>query len=271
MTTARSSVKRFFRGLWQRLPLTLVKWLAGVWAYVLSGFDKATLNQRRSVAVIGSLLLHLGLFLLLLPTATGLTSLGTTGIGSVDGAGTTVTLVDASEPMPPNASETQSSATSESAVSEPATTDDATQPTDQVAKTDEVTLENEDHSQIKTEKVQSDNLAPLGSTAQAAAGAHGQKGQANTDLWNAISPCWNRVAGKNTLSATLIISFSDDGGLSVPPVIERDPNAPITDQSLQSEALALQALAECGAYPMAKGEQNVQVVFPSPTAMLSAK
>jgi hypothetical protein len=90
------------------------------------------------------------------------------------------------------------------------------------------------------------------------------------DLWNAIAPCWNRVADKNSLPTRLKLSFDASGGVSAPPEIERDPEAPITDQSLTSEAQALQALSECGAYPMAQGQQGVVVQFPPGSALLES-
>ncbi|WP_303828275.1 hypothetical protein [Asticcacaulis taihuensis] len=62
----------------------------------------------------------------------------------------------------------------------------------------------------------------------------------------------------------LTLSFDTKGELAAPPVIERDPKAPITDQSLQSEALALQAIGECSAYPMARDQKNVMITFPAP-------
>ena len=231
---------------------------------VVVWFDKASPNQRKAAAVSGSLLLHLGLLLLLLPTTTGLSSIGTTGVGNVEGIGTTVTLVDASELIPPKASEAQSSVAQDVAASEPVSTAEATEPADKTQKVDAIKPKAEDRNRTKTEAVRSDSQAPSTSTADAAAGAHGQSGQSNTDLWNAIAPCWNRIADGKTLPATLKISFDTNGQLSIPPEIERDPDAEITDQNLRSEGQALQALAECGAYPMAEGQQGVVVQFAPP-------
>lgn len=211
----------------------------------------------------GSLLLHLALLLLLLPAKTGLASIGTTGVGAVDGPGAAVTLVEASVLTPPQLSETQSPST-QAAASEPVTNDEAVDPMAQTETTDEIKPTEEAKRQPEAEAVLSSNEAPSDSKAEAAAGAHGQNGQSNTDLWNAIAPCWNRITDKNTLSATLTISFAEDGGLAEAPIIERDPEAAITDQSLQSEGKALAALSECGPYPMAIDQQNITVVFPSP-------
>lgn len=82
------------------------------------------------------------------------------------------------------------------------------------------------------------------------------------DLWKAIAPCWNRIADKNTLPVTLEVSFSPMGNLAKPPVIRRDPSKPINDQALRSESQAITALAQCGPYLMAFGQENVRVSFP---------
>lgn len=88
--------------------------------------------------------------------------------------------------------------------------------------------------------------------------------QLEAGVWAAITPCWNSLARRSSLPVKLKVSFDAEGQLSAPPEIERDSDATITDQSLQSEALALQAVSKCGPYPMAKGQQNVTVVFPQP-------
>jgi hypothetical protein len=255
MTALYASVRRFVRGIG----------LAAAWSRATVWPDRLRSNQRKGLAIAASLLLHFGLLLLLMPSANGLASIGTTGIGNVNGVGTTVTLIGASELVPPKASEAISSATqAETAASEAAVAETTTEPVDRSEEADEVKPETENQTAPETETVLSDSRAPSDSSMEAAAGAHGQNGQANTDLWNAIAPCWNRIADKDTLSATLTISFAADGGLAVPPVIERDPNASITDQTLQSEAKALAALSECGPYPMVSDQQNIAVVFPVP-------
>jgi hypothetical protein len=193
-----------------------------------------------------------------------------TGLGTVNGAGTAVTLVDVSELMQPKASEEEGqTATAEPSVATPEPTD-ISETQDDATPADQQVSPTEKPKAPVNQALQSDSNALTDSTAEATAGAFGQNGQANIDLWNAIAPCWNRIADGATLPATLKISFDATGALAVPPEIERDPDAPITDQSLKSEAQALQALAECGAYPMAQGQQSVVVQFPSPEQMPSA-
>lgn len=82
------------------------------------------------------------------------------------------------------------------------------------------------------------------------------------DLWKAIEPCWRRVADKSTQSVTLQVSFSPLGNLAKPPTILRTPGTHIDDRLLRSENQAITALAQCGPYLMAYGQQDVKVVFP---------
>ena len=253
------------------LSSRLRRWLVAALSPIMSRLDSAPPYQRRAIAITASASLHLGLVLLLLPSNTGLSdSMGAvTGLGTVNCAGTAVTLVDVSELTPPKASEEEGqTATAEPSVATPEPTD-ISETQDDATPADQVASPAENLKAPVSQGLQANRNALTDSTAEATAGAFGQNGQANIDLWNAIAPCWNRIADGATLPATLKISFDATGALAVPPEIERDPDAPITDQSLKSEAQALQALAECGAYPMAQGQQSVVVQFPSPEQMPS--
>ena len=95
-------------------------------------------------------------------------------------------------------------------------------------------------------------------------GQSGTTSGSDDDLWNAIAPCWKRMAGTDTLPATLTVSFTAQGLLVRPPVIKRDSGTQNTDQQLQSETVAIQALTACGLYPMAANRENVTVSFPKP-------
>lgn len=239
---------------------------ASSWKRHLVRLDSLSSNQRRFLAVVFSLLLHLGLLLLMLPSQKGFLSIGTTGLGEVNGAGTAVTLVDVIKVEQPQTSHEQAQASSNE-LSKP--TDAQVEPEADEAdaeygpdKVETQAPEKVAVSEPPTPPLE--NQVPSDSTASASAGAFGQNGESYTDLWNAIAPCWNRIADNNTLPAALTISFDAGGGLSAPPVIERNPDADITDDSLHAEAKALQALSECGAYPMAKDLKNVTVQFPPP-------
>ena len=48
------------------------------------------------------------------------------------------------------------------------------------------------------------------------------------------------------------------------PEIVRDPQAAVDIHTQLSEAEAIQALNECGAYTMAAGRENVTINFPKP-------
>ena len=248
------------------LGATAVVRAVAVYDKALSRVDRYTLKQRRVIAVAISLFLHLGILLLILPSQKGFLSIGTTGLGDINGAGTAVTLVDASELTSPQAAQEQVEAPTEDQAKPVAPPSDAEVPDVEAPAETTKTTEPAKEQDATTEQqpVSSDSQVPSNSTTQASAGAFGQNGETYTDLWNAIAPCWNRIADVKTLPAKLTISFSPDGGLSAPPVIERDPDAEITDESLHAEAKALQALSECGAYPMAKSLQSVTVKFPPP-------
>jgi hypothetical protein len=111
----------------------------------------------------------------------------------------------------------------------------------------------------------SDPPAPNNSTAASKTGDHaGKEGGTAGDLWSAIEPCWRRVADKDTLPVVLEVTFSGDGHLAIPPTIDRDPAAATDPRTLQSEAKALAALSECGAYPVAAGKAGVKVNFLKP-------
>ncbi|MGN6424592.1 MAG: hypothetical protein ACTHLA_14925 [Asticcacaulis sp.] len=92
----------------------------------------------------------------------------------------------------------------------------------------------------------------------------GRSGNSGDDLWSAIAPCWKRLADKDTQAVTLEVSFSDNGGLSAPPVIERDPGASQDPKTLRSEATALAALSQCGNYAMVGGKKDLKINFPKP-------
>ncbi|EGF92854.1 hypothetical protein ABI_12920 [Asticcacaulis biprosthecium C19] len=83
------------------------------------------------------------------------------------------------------------------------------------------------------------------------------------ELWKAIEPCWNRVTDKSTLDVTLEVSFSPLGNLARPPVIKRTHGALLNDRVLRSENQAITALAQCGPYLMAYGQDQVEIQFPS--------
>ena len=240
------------------------RWTALAFLPIVERMDVATPRQRQVVAIAISLALHVCLVLSLLPSTTSLSaSVGAvTGLGNVNGIGTAVTLVDVSELAPPKVSQPEAPEISAEDLQAKEASDTTEAASDSAAPEEAKPSMPDNQKETAASTAQAVTDAPSDGKRSATAGAFGHNGQTNIDLWNAIAPCWNRITDKDTLSATLTISFADDGGLSEPPVIERDPNAPITDQSLKSEALALQALAECGAYPMARGQRGITVQFP---------
>ena len=218
-------------------------------------------RERMSIAVTASLMLHILLILLLLlPPPKGMPGGGGGNGLEGRGKGAEISLYTGVAP-------------SLTKVKAP-DADEAVESLDKASQTSELKASTE-LAQVATTlaSVSLPNLAPAdrssptSSPLAAAAGGVGQGGETAgvaNDLWGAIAPCWNRLADKTTLPVELSVSFAEDGKLSKPPVIERAGSAQINDQSLRSEALALQALAACGGYAMAKGQQDVRVNFPKP-------
>ena len=90
--------------------------------------------------------------------------------------------------------------------------------------------------------------------------------QIEQSLKRAIAPCWNRQADHSTPPVRLKLSFDETGQLSAPPEIERAPGAEITDHSLKSETMALQALQACAPYSIARNSTDLMIEFPTPPA-----
>ncbi|MDV6333266.1 hypothetical protein [Asticcacaulis sp. 201] len=242
-------------GTWRRsfIQARLTRWL-----------DRSSPRARLAGAVTASLLLHgFLLFLLLLTPARGWLAIGTTGEGHLNGAG--LAMVDLVQAVD-LASLTPAASTVTEPVPVAPEVDSDAQPADATASsettaTDGLTSQPDAKTAAETTDSPTASQAQVTSAPQSA-GAHGQNGTEEDALWAAIAPCWNRIADRDTLGATLKVSFSPAGGLAIPPEIERDPAVAITPQTLQSEAKAIAALAECGVYPMAQGRQDVAIVFP---------
>ena len=224
-------------------------------------------RHRRSIAVVGSVLLHVAFLLALLQhPPKGLSGGGSGGTAVGAGTGESYTAVDlyAAPPMP--AAIPALKTTANPAADTLDTPDEAVKPPPNPLKTAVTDLPQLASPQTASSPLSAD-VAPSAQSAAAAMSGAGQSGTtagAGDDLWNAIAPCWKRIAGQDTLSVTLKITFAANGGLSKPPVIVRDDKTPITPQSLRSEAQAIAALAQCGAYPMAASKQGVEVRFPHP-------
>ncbi len=230
----------------------------------LSGLRRRALRHRRIIAATGSVLLHLLLLLALFSHAPkGLPGGGSGGTAVGAGTGETYAAIDLYT-LPPAPAATTAVKTPD---------DPATETLDKPTQTVKPQPETIQTATTMSQPAALPEVAPA-TPAEASAAAQpataGGVGQAGTtsgagdDLWKAIAPCWGRVAGKDTLPVALRITFGATGGLSKPPQIVRDDKAPITPQSLHSEAQALSALAQCGGYPMAANRQEVEVHFPRP-------
>lgn len=64
-------------------------------------------------------------------------------------------------------------------------------------------------------------------------------------LWGVVEPCWRAVAPGSRVPVTLEVSIDGASRLAAPPAILRPNGARLDEVRLRSEALALNALAEC--------------------------
>jgi hypothetical protein len=227
--------------------------------------SKHFMRHKRAVAVAGSLGLHLLLLLLILPSFSR--PVGTTAGGSVGdeygvGEGATFTLYELAHPVP-----------GALAAKEPEVQDiEDVRELEAIRLPDESLLAVADTELSELASVASLPDKPLPAESSSEAESEANRGATGTggltqgegdDLWAAIAPCWNRVVDNQTVPVVLEVSFSTDGTLSAPPTIMRGDAAANNPVLLSSEAKAIQALAGCGAYPMAGGREKVAIRFPA--------
>jgi len=216
-------------------------------------------QHRRSLAIAGSLILHgIIIFALLRPASGAFSTLDVRPMGTADQKGIDLDLVQPVAPSPKIAHPSQNATQAFTAMTEQ--TDDngwkasAPKPASNLADVFG-----------KDPFAQSPPAAQT--TKQSATDSHVLiKDRTNVsinDLWKAIEPCWRRAADKNTLAVTLSVSFSPLGNLAKPPAIIRNPGVRLSEQQLRSESLAINALAQCGPYLMAFGQNDVNVQFPA--------
>lgn len=216
------------------------------------------IRHRKSAAIAGSIALHLAVILaFLMPSSSSVSSkLDQRIIGDNDQEGVDVTLIN------PGHSKRVTEPNALSAFTpmvEPSQQDgwkplDAPKPTNALGEMFAKDAFAENPQQATTTK-QSDQDAHIK--------VNGRTNKTLNDLWKAIEPCWKRVADRNTESVTLSVSFSPLGNLAKPPVIVRAAGVQSSEQRLRSESEAISALAQCGPYIMAFGQDDVRVEFPS--------
>ena len=220
-------------------------------------------NQRRALAIAGSLGLHVLLVLALaLSTTSHLSNLNLKGDSASDVEGINVRLVDLHDSAKAGASAAQLPAPQLQRVNDFLK---MTAPSMTVANNDAkpnpVKSLTDALGQNPFEQKATSAPAPK-SSAETHVKVSDTDNKTNNDLWKAIAPCWNRIADKQTLPVTLEVSFSPLGNLAKPPVIQRNPSAVISNQVLRAESQAIAALSQCGPYLMAFGQEHVQVRFP---------
>jgi hypothetical protein len=119
-------------------------------------------------------------------------------------------------------------------------------------------------AQPEPERTDLSRPSPMEAVRQGGEGQGGTSSGGFDELWEAIAPCWRRIADEHALPVKLNVTFAGDGMLAKPPEIIRAAEDVSNPRALRSESLAITALAECGAYQMAAGRQNVSIYFPKP-------
>ncbi len=237
---------------------------------MLASTTAAIIRHRKPLAVIGSVGPHVVLaWLFLMPASAPMAELDKPASGALIGEGIDVDLVppapDSAPPMPAPATQppqtraldafTALSQPTPSATTAVLSAPSPTQSLSEVFGKDVFapSLTEPQHAQTQHSPVQ---------TAQVKIANTADRPTPN-NLWKAIEPCWRRLVTRDTRAVTLSVSFSPLGNLAKAPVVVRATAGRPDDWQLKSEALAVDALAQCGPYLMAFGQDDVSVQFPA--------
>ncbi|WP_155847420.1 hypothetical protein [Asticcacaulis sp. AC402] len=221
------------------------------------------IHHRRVVAVTGSVTLHLLLLLAILPSAqtSGFTAGGSVGNGMGRGEGVDLTLYEIAQPAPGSMAVKTPEAEDMEDLRQPDVAERLEAPLLELADTtftDFATLKIPDMPSAADSTSEAEAQTNKGAT-----GTGGLTKGAGDDLWAAIAPCWRKIVDEHTVPVTLEVTFSSGGALAEPPVIMRGDASANDPGRLVSESKAIQALAECSAYPMASGQTHVSIIFPA--------
>ena len=238
--------------------------LAWVFACLNSLPLKCLSKHRRPIAVAVSIALHVLFILALLPhNPSGFSTGGRGGTYQEEGDGLNLDLTAVALPNALALQVREPDAESLAELDTPERLDDLA-----------TLVETESLSDVAPNSLSISQPEPpqdaASSPAHASAARQGGEGQGGTssgkfdDLCAAIAPCWRRVADTETLPVNLTVSFAGNGMLAKPPEIVRAAEDSSNAKALRSESLAITALAECGAYQMAAGRENVSIHFPKP-------
>jgi len=226
-------------------------------------------NRRRVIAIAASALLHVIVFTGLVMSSGAIVKQTTKGNGQADVEGLQLDLAGLHH--------TDTSTQRQARTQPPAPQQQALRALEQMASQPTTATSNNDSPSrpparslaqvFGANPFQPSTATDADTAAKTQKASHVESNQSNNatmnDLWKAIEPCWRRTADKSTESVTLQISFSPLGNLAKPPTILRAAGTHIDDRLLRSENQAISALAQCGPYLMAYGQQDVKVVFPS--------
>lgn len=115
--------------------------------------------------------------------------------------------------------------------------------------------------EVKDEDAETNGAKSATPESEASAGGVGQGGQTsgvNDALWKQIEPCWRRLADQKTGNATLKIDFSPLGNVARTLAVDSEQSS-----DLKSQAVAAEAVAQCGPYVSAGSRENVVIAFPA--------
>lgn len=257
----------------------LVVWLGATAALLIERTICLPRNVRRTVAIGLSAGMHLGVLLMLvlqLPLGTG--PVGGIGheagarLGAGDGMDVVLTAATRLEAVTVRPLETvdideavlQTEPLSEQMLLDASAGEILTLNGDGLAPPEALTAETTVTSQDqKTGPNSSENHTETSNAETADSSSGGLPGQAMTELWKAIEPCWKRLADNTTAGVTMSVSFTQLGNLAAMPVSVSENGTLLESTQSASESVAIRALAQCGPYLMVYGRDNVQIAFPT--------
>ena len=217
-------------------------------------------KRRRTVAVTISVGLHALLIALLVTTPPPNTSGGGSGgvsSGSASGSGFGVVLVSMRQAIP-DAFTVKQPDPAETIEDIDLKVPELDAPIANTATADNVEMPAVDQaSDAVSAAANAMGATPDDQGSTGGVGQGGQSSGVDDELWKQIEPCWRRLTGAGSGGASLRISFSPLGN-----VAQTAGGDVPGGMDAESQALANQALSECGPYVSAGSRQNVVIAFP---------
>lgn len=235
------------------------RWIGPAVTWILQRLHRLSDKQRRAVALILSLGLHaLFICLLLIPLLSGSAGGGQGADAAGEGDSFGMDLVSIEDESP---AVLMAKAVEAIELDAPEVLSEDVRPVE-----DGMVLDADQMAPLP-EVAPSDAVGAAVQEQSMAGGTPGDgsgRSQGEDDLWNAIAPCWRRLADAKTQRVSLKVSFAGNGMLAKAAEVEKVVAGAAQSDGLRSASLAMQALAECGAYEMAAGRSDVVIDFIDP-------